>query len=66
MHPQKDKQPKPFASISRAVNQFLGRRSSEESYPNVNPVDELREGLKDIKAGRVREIKSVHDILKDE
>ena len=32
----------------------------------VDPVAEVREGLKDIKAGRVREIKRAGDLLQDE
>lgn len=63
---RKTAQPKPLAGVGHALKSLLGLNKGHEETEKVNPVNEVREGLKDIKAGRVREIKSARDLLHDE
>ncbi len=56
---------KPLAVVSQALKSLFRRAKPQDELDHLNPVDEVREGLKDIKAGRVREIKSARDLLKD-
>ena len=66
VNPQNSHQNKPLSAVSQALKALFRREKEEPDCENVNPVDEIREGLKDIKAGRVREIKSARELLKDE
>jgi hypothetical protein len=56
---------KPLVAVRHALKSLL-IRSAPQDHSKVNPVDEVREGLKDIKAGRVRVIKSARELLNDE
>jgi hypothetical protein len=57
---------KPLSAFSQALKSLFGREKDHVESEKVDAVAEVREGLKDIKAGRVREIKSVRDLLQDE
>jgi hypothetical protein len=64
MNPQHSNQRKPVTVVSRVLNLLGLTKPDEHEIENVNPVDEVRAGLKDIKAGRVREIKRASDLIR--
>lgn len=66
MSAQQSRQPKPLANMSTKLKALFGQGKHEDKCEKVNPVEEIREGLQDIKAGRVTEFKRVRDLLKDE
>lgn len=50
--------------LTRSV--FIQRLADQEFQVQPSPLERVRAGLEDIKAGRVTEIHSAHDIFHDE
>ncbi len=66
MGAQHARQQKPLASVSTKLKALFGQDKPEDEDEPINPVEEIREGLKDLKDGRVTHFRRTRDLLKDE